>query len=154
MAAYVGQCIQSLQWMALQREADYELADRGSTATSSVWRSDRVDREVQTALTVGCILKKEERRVDVGRGRCAAEVYSVKCCCGWPAGAKEYRPIGIVINIKALRAASGWSGAVAAWRLDVWTAVDPKLNIFCYCLYAACFLSTPLQSFICCSFFY
>ena len=24
MAAYVGQCIQSLQWMALQREADYE----------------------------------------------------------------------------------------------------------------------------------
>ena len=61
--------------------------------------------------------------MDVGRGRCAAEVYSVKCCCGWPAGAKEYRPIGIVINIKALRAASGWSGAVAAWRLDVWTAV-------------------------------
>ena len=60
MAAQVGQCIQSLQWMALQREADYELADRGSTATSSVWRSDRVDREVQTALTVGCILKKEE----------------------------------------------------------------------------------------------
>ena len=39
---------------------DYELADRGSTATSSVWRSDRVDREVQTALTMGCILKKEE----------------------------------------------------------------------------------------------
>ena len=68
--------------------------------------------------------------MDVGRGRCAAEVYSVKCCCGWPAGAKEYRPIGIVINIEALRAASGWSGAVAAWRLDVWTAVDPKLNIF------------------------
>ena len=60
MAAYVGQCIQSLQWMALQREADYELAERGSTATSSVWRSDRVDREVQTALTMSCILKKEE----------------------------------------------------------------------------------------------
>ena len=29
LAAYVGQCIQSLQWMALQQEADYELEDRG-----------------------------------------------------------------------------------------------------------------------------
>jgi hypothetical protein len=67
-------------------------------------------------------------------------VYSVKCCCGWPAGAKEYRPIGIVINIKALRAASGWSGAVAAWRLDVWTAVDPKLDIFLL-LFVCCMLS-------------
>ena len=78
--------------------------------------------------------------MDVERGGCAAEVYSVNFCCGWPAGAKEYRPIGIVINIKALLAARGWRGAVAAWRLDVWTAVDPKLNIFLL-LFVCCMLS-------------
>ena len=83
--------------------------------------------------------------MDVGRGRCAAEVYSVKCCCGWPAGAKEYRPIGIVINIKMLLAAGGWSDAVAAWRLDVWIAVDPKLEIFLL-LFVCCMLSLHSSS--------
>ena len=51
MGVYMGQCIQSLEWQALQREIDYELASTGSTSTSSVYSSNKVDKLVQTILT-------------------------------------------------------------------------------------------------------
>ncbi len=34
MGTYMGQCMQSLLWQAVQRELDYELVATGSTATA------------------------------------------------------------------------------------------------------------------------
>ncbi len=42
--------MQSLLWQAVQRELDHELAATGSTATCSVYSSDKVDNPVQTIL--------------------------------------------------------------------------------------------------------
>jgi hypothetical protein len=41
----------SLLWRAGQRELDHELAATGSTATCSVYSSNKVDKPVQTVLT-------------------------------------------------------------------------------------------------------
>ena len=51
MGTYMGQCVQSLLWQAVQRELDHELAATGSTATCSVYSSGKVDKPVQTVLT-------------------------------------------------------------------------------------------------------
>ncbi len=42
LGTYMGQCVQSLQWQALQREMDYELAETGCTSTCSVYNSNKV----------------------------------------------------------------------------------------------------------------
>jgi hypothetical protein len=52
LGTYMGQCVQSLLWQAVQRELDHELAATGSTATCSVCSSNKVDKHVQTVLTV------------------------------------------------------------------------------------------------------
>jgi hypothetical protein len=51
MATYMGQCVQSLLWQALQKELDHELAATFSTANCSVYSSNKVDKPVQTVLT-------------------------------------------------------------------------------------------------------
>jgi hypothetical protein len=51
LGTYTGQCMQTLQWQALQRKADYELAETGSTATYTVYSSNKVDKPAQNILT-------------------------------------------------------------------------------------------------------
>ncbi len=44
MGTYMGQCVQSLLWQAVKRELDHELAATGSTATCSVYSSNKMDK--------------------------------------------------------------------------------------------------------------